>query len=296
MQLKSVIDGTPAVTREAVRMAIQPQLDAANNALDTLLVGAFDIPTLAIVLPVPVASWTTYLKRPVSLVKDQYMLYFLCSHSYRIAPCGPQGKGFSIRCTKEWVRRAAPVMKVGLVALKLALAMGGIPLPISGICDALSDLGMHSKIVDIALQTVAIDAVEEAVWNAPSQHQIQESLAEVHAALAQADKRAAYQAIKSVLAGQDLEKSCGLVRLQHKGKVSWILRDQMQSILDNDGQPAPARPVADIQREAASQLAAQQAADATAPSRLAKAGRAVASGGRAALGMLTGKGSGPEGP
>ena len=311
LDIKTALSIIPDSLREAVMVGLQPRLDAANNALDTLLVGAFDLPTLAIVLPVPVASWTTYLKRPVSLVKDEYMLYFLCSHTYRIAPCGPQGRGFSIRYTKEWVRRAAPVLKVGLVALKLALAAGGIPLPISGICDALSDLGMHSKIVDIALQTLqssaATDAVEGAVGSmldqslgaldsaasAPSQQQIQESLAEVQAALAQADKRAAYQAIKSALAGQDLEKLSGLVRLQHKGKVSWILRDQTQSFLDNDGQPAPARPVADIQREAAAQLAAQQAADAAAPSRLAKAGGAVARGGRAFVGMMTGKGSRP---
>ncbi len=37
--------------------------------------------------------------------------------------------GYRVRQTKDWIRKAAPVLKAGWVALKLALAAGGTPLP-----------------------------------------------------------------------------------------------------------------------------------------------------------------------
>lgn len=52
----------------------------------------------------------------------------------------------------------------------------------------------------------------------------------MESALAQADKRASYHAIKGMLGeGTDIERTCGLVRMYHQGKVCWILESKVQS-------------------------------------------------------------------
>ena len=43
--------------------------------------------------------------------------------------------------------------------------------------------------------------------------------------------------------GTDIERTCGLVRMYHQGKVCWILESEEQSFRANDGQPAPRRSV-----------------------------------------------------
>ena len=83
---------------------------------------------LATMLPVPQSrSWASHIRDPVRLVQHEWVLYFLCSHSSQLAPCGPDKVGYRVRHAKDWVRKAAPVLKMGLVALKLALAAGGPP-------------------------------------------------------------------------------------------------------------------------------------------------------------------------
>ena len=75
--------------------ALSAQMDSLHNSLAQLLRGTHTIPTLMIVLPeIKDQSMTGYLRRGVTRVFTQkYTLFFLCSHTRGIAPCGPNGKG-----------------------------------------------------------------------------------------------------------------------------------------------------------------------------------------------------------
>ena len=121
--------------------------EARNNAevkamLSTLLTGTHNTPTLAIVLPVV---------NPMPFVRNQFRLFFLCSHTHRLAPCSKDGKGYTITVTKQWVKTAAPVLRVGLVLVKPALSEHGIPLPIPDLPALLGDVsGLHAKYLDAA--------------------------------------------------------------------------------------------------------------------------------------------------
>ena len=128
-----------------------------NKKLDTmmrtLIAGTHSIPTYAIILPVVATSWRSKVD-PMRLVRHQYRLYFLCSHTHQIAPCGPKGEGYKISVTKQWVRDAAPVLMAALFALKLALMAGGLPLPIPDLSPLLDSPALHVKYLDAALHLV----------------------------------------------------------------------------------------------------------------------------------------------
>jgi hypothetical protein len=207
----------------------------------TLLKDTHGMPTLAVILPVVSISWKSRFS-PMRLVRDQYRLYFLCSHTNQIAPCGPKGKGYKVTMTKEWVLNAAPVLRVGLVLLKLALLASGLPLPVPDLCSALVDKAMHIQYLNAALHIVshppdgvlgnaeytmqqtldAIDAHDYSDYKTPgAEMRLQEG------------SRKAYETIKEIL-GRDavnIPLTCGLRDVTHLGKTAWVL-DNVDVVLD----------------------------------------------------------------
>jgi serine/threonine protein kinase len=221
--------------------ALQSQT-TLRTMLYTLLSGTHSIPTLAVLLPVVSKSWTDKLS-PLRLVRHKYRLYFLCSHTHRIAPCGPDGKGYKIVVPRQWVQDAAPVLRVALVLLKVALLASGIPLPIPDI-----DYSQHNKFLVAALQLVnnppvdpaslspkedyvmekTLDAlidVTEADWCAGAS---QEAAGSATGLLQEGSARA-YGAIQDLLAKQkhNIAASSGLRKVTHQrtGNTAWVMDD-----------------------------------------------------------------------
>jgi len=206
---------------------LQSKFDVLNSQLLILLKGAYDIPTLVILLPEIATGVTSVLRNPSRLFSNKYRLYFVCSHTLCIAPCGPKGLGYKLSTNKEWVRKAAPVLMVGLVALKLALATSGIPFPISDLLSGLSP-SAQSDYFDAALrnlQAISTSTVTE------SQRMLGELTKEECLSFLNRDAegtRSAYESIKEMLKNYpNIVTSCGLVFAQHKGKVAWVLKDQV---------------------------------------------------------------------
>jgi hypothetical protein len=199
----------------------------------TLTANTHGLPTLAVILPMVSTSWTSRLS-PMRLVRHQYRLYFLCSHTHQIAPCGPKGKGYKITMTKQWVLDAAPVLRVGLVLLKVALLASGLPLPVPDLCTALADKAMHSKYLDAALQLVS-NPPDDAAGNAElvmnklldqiSAHDYSDYKAPGADMRLQEDSRKAYETIKEILGrdGVNIPLTCGLRQVTHRGKTAWVL-------------------------------------------------------------------------
>jgi hypothetical protein len=176
------------------------------------------------------------------LLRNHFRLYFLCSHTKQIAPCGPQGKGYKIEVTKQWVQDAAPVLRVGLVLVKIALQVSGLPLPVPDLCSALADATKHSKYLDAALHLVTHppdDAMKGAEYVMQSSLETVEaydvnSLVTEHCVFTPANKlqlqegsRKAHETIREVLVaqGHNIALTCGLrqVTSGRTGRTAWVL-------------------------------------------------------------------------
>jgi len=208
---------------------LQGTLDSTNSKLSTILKGAYDIPTLVILLPEIVTGVTSFLRNPSRLFSNNYRLFFVCSHTLCIAPCGPKGQGYQLTATKEWVKRAAPVLKVGLVAVKLALATSGMPFPISDMLKAL-DISTQSDYFNAALQNLQNISTSTI---AATENQIEALTKEDCLSFLDRNAegtRAAYEGIKEMLKNfSNISGSCGLVFVEHQGQVAWVLRGQEEN-------------------------------------------------------------------
>lgn len=251
--LQGVIKGIETVQMEvALLRQGQEQLGALigrvlrdntsiQTMLRTLIAGTHDIPTYAIILPVVAKTWIKKAD-PMRLVRNKYRLYFLCSYTHQIAPCGPKGEGYKITVTKQWVRDAAPVLLAALVVLKIALTAGGIPLPIPDLSSLLTSPALHVKFLDAALHLVqnppddhgaAEFALDKAISTLES---VGEELILRHCDKLRQDNGGmsleqgslkAYGAIQSILTtgNIDIALSSGLRKVNHpgSGKTAWVL-------------------------------------------------------------------------
>jgi len=208
---------------------LQASLDKNNSLLLTLLKGAYDIPTLVILLPEIASDVTSFLKNPSKVFTNQYRLFFVCSHTLCIAPCGPKGRGYKLTVPREWVKKAAPVLKVGLVAVKLALVASGIPFPISDLLKGLN-VSDQTKYFDEALrnlQNISTFTVTEA--------ETQLEALTKEDCLSFLDRnaegtRVAYEGIKEMLRNHsNFICNCGPVFVEHNGKVAWVLPGQEEN-------------------------------------------------------------------
>lgn len=212
-----------------------------GNMLQTVISGTHSIPTLSIILPDVAKSWLQS-HSPMRLVRHQYRLFFLCAHTHQIAPCGPKGKGYKITATKQWVIDAAPVLRVGLVLVKLALMASGLPLPVPDLCTALVGSAMHTKYLDAALQLVSQPPEDDL---RSTEFSMEKTLSEIKryevgdlmvaqgatAGAAAAERhlqegsRKAYETIQALLVkdGVNIPLTCGLRQVTHRGRTAWVL-------------------------------------------------------------------------
>ena len=131
---------------------IESKLEAQSRMLNTLIDNTHGLPSLIVIFP------SIDNKSPV---QNEYRLFFMCSYSLQLVPCGKNGDGYIFTEPTEWLKKAAPVLKVGLSLLRIALSVAsGFPVTIPGsgflsniknkgtaIDDVLTLLGTNDKYV-----------------------------------------------------------------------------------------------------------------------------------------------------
>jgi hypothetical protein len=211
---------------------------AQSRMLGTVIGGTYSIPTLCIVLPkINKTIWSRLNPLNVHIVTDEYRMFFICSHTLRVVPCGPKGKGYKFSEPKAWVKRAAPVLKVGLILLKLGLMASGLPLPIPGL-EGIIDIDNSTSFIDASLQVM-----DDVITNSDSStltidqhlHSLSRDTAEI---------RSAYEAIKSLLtdSSRGLDKQLRHLNMIQRtcaetGITAWVKNDPdvIKSFDDNKG-------------------------------------------------------------
>ena len=161
------------------------QITAINNKLNTILQDTWKIPTLAVVLK----------KSKNHVFRDDYALYFLCEHTLEPVACGPKGEGFEFKQLKEAYankfKKMAPILMVGLIMLKIAVSVYGIPIPLPDMAsltkaDATTMLNSMMKNLDVydtntKIQAIAksknpLDVINQATLTTEQQREAYESL------------------------------------------------------------------------------------------------------------------------
>jgi regulator of replication initiation timing len=214
---------------------LSAQVRETQNAMNTLLQGTHSIPTLALLLPKTNAKlWQK--ADPRNLFMDKYILVFLCGQTYQRSP-----KDYPVNMIKQWVVKAMPVLKLGLMLLKAALAAGGIPIP--GLSDILgTDFTQHVKYVNLAMKHLdkridsavdnkikdgIVETLGDGLDAADDREDLEEIVNRIHSN--PEGSRQAYDAIKQLLKDEDIPSTCGLRQVICNGKVGWVLdRDDVE--------------------------------------------------------------------
>ena len=70
------------------------------------------------------------MQKAKTLFQNEVCIFFICPVTKIPAKSGPDGKGYRVKVTKEWVRQAAPVLVITLKIVQLAMTAYGIPFPL----------------------------------------------------------------------------------------------------------------------------------------------------------------------
>jgi hypothetical protein len=234
-KLQEKIEQTNA-TLHTLPASIQPEvlgeLTAMNNKINTILQDSWKIPTLAVVLKTSKSR----------VFRDDYALYFMCEHTLELVPCGPKGEGFEFKHLKKYYadkfKKMAPVLMVGLIMLKVAVSVYGIPIPLPNLSslsaadttkmlnETIIDLDVHD--VDAKIQAIArsidpLAVIDQVTFTTEQQREAYESLLQF------LDKPE-YRPHKFGLVKVTCEKN---------GITKWIKNEPavISSFHDNEGQP-----------------------------------------------------------
>lgn len=199
----------------------------AINGVLQMFVKSVTFPHLCIVTPVVKKASVLPSYNPNNWSSNDYALYFVCSHTHQVVPCGPEGTGYNFRRDKEWFKKVAPVLKVSLIAAKIALNLSGVPLPIPALTE--DSVAVSNQYLDAALKIV--DAANEKVANVhiDDRHmtgqdftvdRAEQYLKSLEDLLQPSEVSEAYQAIKALL--KEVDFTLGSVGLQKMTSISGV--------------------------------------------------------------------------
>jgi len=217
---EAIAETNSRLSKLGVRNAeIEATLHDQTAKLDMLIQNTHNVPTLMVLIPkvVKVLGKLTFFQ-------DKVRLVFFCSITLERVPCGHDGNGYEVDILKPWVKKAVPVLKVGLVLLQLGLLTSGVPIPVVGLgknaavdnanknqfltCAA-GILGQQGTVLESADDNMKSNLTRAAVRNLHS------------------NTRSAYEAISSFLREADPNlQYVGLDKhVSKSGKVAWLKRN-----------------------------------------------------------------------
>eukprot|EP01036_Dinobryon_divergens_P030287 gene30287-39508_t len=92
---------------------------------------------------------------------------FICGFTFELVRCGPKGMGYKVKNLKSWVKKALPVLKVGLMLLQVGLLASGMPIPLTGLANSIvSSLDSHADKISAAIRRLQVADDQERVRSA----------------------------------------------------------------------------------------------------------------------------------
>jgi hypothetical protein len=109
-------------------------LQSQTAMIRSLLDNTSSVPYKFIVIPAAKNDNKSIWESMKSVVKLKYRLFFVCEYTGELSLSGEDGRGYIIWVTKEWLKQAAPFIKLGFLALKI-----GAGFVSSGLKDLLNE-------------------------------------------------------------------------------------------------------------------------------------------------------------
>jgi hypothetical protein len=94
--------------------------------LQTLISCTYTVPTLMLMYPIEPKG---FIAKAKSILQKEMCFMFVCPVTKKPAKSGTDGNGYKITVTREWVKKAAPILVIALKLTQLALTAYGIPFP-----------------------------------------------------------------------------------------------------------------------------------------------------------------------
>jgi serine/threonine protein kinase len=210
---------------------IDKKIEINTRLLNTLVQNTHDVPTLMVLLPVLRKGWRRF--SPTNFLSDEANLVFICGHTKELVPCGPKGCGYRIKTLKSWVRKAVPVLKVGLMLLQVGLICSGIPIPLAGVANTVLTQADRMSYLRSALgllqEKSTVDSVELMVdsMDSSSMDKVAEAIRALDSGSDRENIRSAYEAIWAILKEVDPTLLyIGLSKeVSESGRVVWVKKD-----------------------------------------------------------------------
>ena len=100
---------------------------------------------------------------PLNLLRDRAKLGFFCDYTMKPVACGPDGDGYVVTNLTEIVKKALPLLRLGLMILQTGLLSTGVPIPIAGMANSALDradkLSFLKRAAGLLQDDVSMDAV-----------------------------------------------------------------------------------------------------------------------------------------
>ena len=220
-------------------------LNAQTARLDVLIQNTHHVPTLMVLVPEVKKGFGK-----LNFFQEKARLVFYCSVTFEPVPCGKDGGGYEVETLKPWVKKAIPVLKVGLLLLQLGLSASGVPIPVAALANAAIDQAGRNQFLKCAANILkqnetavgevdgkGSDDIFSEVDSMTADGEADKAVRDLQ--LDDANTRTAYEAVALFLKKVDpTYKYLGLSkRVSRSGKVVWLKKNDPQVLkkfMDSD--------------------------------------------------------------
>ena len=142
---------------------INVKLAAKAQMLQEIIQGLHHVPIRVFLKPMTPTGIQKF--NPLNLLRDRAKLGFVCVYTMKSVACGPGGDGYVVTNLTEILKKALPLLRLGLMInhLQIGLLSTGVPIPIAGMANSALDqadkLSFLKSAAGLLQDDVSMDAV-----------------------------------------------------------------------------------------------------------------------------------------
>jgi len=205
---------------------IDAKIATQTQLLQSLVQNTHDVPTLMVLVPVIPKGLRKF--NPMNLIRDKAKLYFICSYTMQPVACGPDGDGYLVTNLTGMVKKALPLLRVGLMLLQIGLLSTGVPIPLAGLADSAlaqaDKLSFLKSAASLLQDDVSVDSVSSSLDSMEAKDQFNRAVRNLEVGEDPEKIRTACKMIAAFLESQDrFWKFVGVTKkISRSGRIGWI--------------------------------------------------------------------------
>ena len=205
---------------------INVQLAAQAQMLQEVLQGYHDTPILFCLKPMTPKGIHKF--NPLNALRDRAKLGFFCDYTKKPVACGPDGDGYVVTNLTEFVKKALPLLRLGLMILQIGLLSTGVPIPIAGLANSALDeadkLSFLKSAAGLLQDDVSMDAVGSSLDSMEAKDKLNRAVRNIEAGEDREQVRSATKVIAAFLDSKDpFWKHIGVTKkISRSGRIGWI--------------------------------------------------------------------------